>query len=267
MISREEKTIIASSWESLKIHTKARIAIGRCGSSIPTKESLAFNLAHARAIDAVHVPLQKESVKNTLEEICDSQVLLIQSGATDRAVYLQRPDLGRTLSEDSIRLIKEAQKESAYDIALVVADGLSSVAIESNIYSLFSMLLPELKRRNYSLAPICVVEQGRVAVADSVAGLFNARMSIVFIGERPGLTSPDSMGIYITYAPVSGTTDERRNCISNVRRDGLSYTAANSKLLYLVDESFRRKLSGVNLKDEQDDMQLSESDTSLVLIE
>jgi ethanolamine ammonia-lyase small subunit len=264
MINKEQKTIVASSWESLKIHTKARIAIGRCGNSIPTQELLAFKLAHAKAIDAVHVPFQKELVIRELEEISGAEVLSLQSNAKDRSEYLQRPDLGRTLSEASAQLIKTTQKAAKYDIALIVADGLSSVAIEKNISSMLNLLLPELKSRNYSLAPICVIEQSRVAIADSVAELLNARLSIIFIGERPGLMSPDSLGIYMTYDPKSGTTDERRNCISNVRHDGLSYAAACSKLLYLVDESFKRKISGVHLKDEQDS-QLTSSEISYVL--
>jgi len=264
MITTEPKTIVASSWDSLKIHTKARIAIGRCGNSIPTQELLAFKLAHAKAIDAVHVPFQKELVIKELEEISGAEVLSLQSNAKDRSEYLQRPDLGRSLSDTSAQLIKTTPKAAEYDIALIVADGLSSVAIEKNISSLFSLLLPELKRRNYSVAPICVVEQSRVAIADSVAELLNARLSIVFIGERPGLMSPDSLGIYMTYDPKNGTTDERRNCISNVRQDGLSYSAACSKLLYLVDESFKRRISGVNLKDEQD-TQLASSEMYSVL--
>ena len=266
MIQKEPKTIIESSWEALKIHTRARIAIGRCGNSIPTHELLAFKLAHAKAIDAVHVPFQKELVINELEEICGAEVLSLHSNAKDRSEYLQRPDLGRSLSEASAQLIKTAQKATEYDIALIVADGLSSVAIEKNISSMLSLLLPELKGRHYSVAPICVVEQSRVAIADSVAELLNARLSIVFIGERPGLMSPDSLGIYMTYDPKNGTTDERRNCISNVRQDGLSYPAACSKLMYLVDESFKRKISGVHLKDEQD-AQLTSSEISYVLNE
>jgi len=266
MINKEQKTIVASSWESLKKHTKARIAIGRCGNSIPTQELLAFKLAHAKAIDAVHVPFQKELVIRELEEISGAEVLSLQSNAKDRSEYLQRPDLGRSLSEASAQLIKTTPKAAEYDIALIVADGLSSVAIEKNISSMFNLLLPELKGRNYSLAPICVIEQSRVAIADSVAELLNARLSIIFIGERPGLMSPDSLGIYMTYAPKSGTTDERRNCISNVRQDGLSYPAACSKLLYLVDESFKRRISGVNLKDEQD-TQLQSTEIPYILTE
>lgn len=245
-------TINESSWHSLKKYTNARIAIGRCGNSIPTKELLAFKLAHAKAIDAVNVPFQTNEIISDIELITGKSTLQLQSKACNRAEYLQRPDLGRTLSESSIECVKSFPKSEKYDISLVVADGLSSLAIEKNIIPLLQLLLPELKKRDYSLAPICIVEQGRVAISDSIGEHLNAQLAIIFIGERPGLMSPDSMGIYLTYNPKSGNTDERRNCISNVRIDGLSYAAACSKLLYLINESFTRKLSGVNLKDEQD---------------
>lgn len=246
-----QNTMVESTWHALKAHTKARIAIGRCGSSIPTSELLAFKLSHAKAIDAVHVGFQKADVVANLKKISNNEVLSLHSKAMSRAEYLQRPDLGRTLSDSSTREIKLLSKLDAYDISIVVADGLSTLAIEQNIMPLFQELLPALKSK-YTLAPICVVEQARVAIADSISELFNARMAIIFIGERPGLMSPDSLGIYMTYEAKMGTTDERRNCISNVRQDGMSYKSASSKLMYLIDESFQRKLSGVNLKDEQD---------------
>lgn len=250
----ETKVATENPWQSLKRYTHARIAIGRCGNSIPTEELMEFKLAHAKAIDAVHLPLKKDSIAQEIENTFGIGVLLLQSAVKDRSEYLRRPDLGRILSDKSVQLIQNTVNAAEFDISLVIADGLSSSAIEKNILPMFTHLLPLLKKKNYTLSPISLVEQGRVAIADSIAELMQARLTVIFIGERPGLKSPDSLGIYMTYDPRRGTTDERRNCISNVRRDGLSYDIACSKLLYLLDESFKRKLSGVELKDEQTDL-------------
>ncbi len=256
MRESETKIVTEDPWQSLKKYTQARIAIGRCGNSIPTSELLEFKLAHAKAIDAVHLPFSKETIAQEIENRFGIEVLRLQSAVKDRSEYLRRPDLGRILSEESVLSIKNITKSAQSDISLVIADGLSSTAIEKNILPMLTILLPMLKKPNYTLSPISIVGQGRVAIADSIAELMQARLTIIFIGERPGLKSPDSMGIYLTYNPQKGTTDERRNCISNVRPNGLSYTVACSKLLYLIDESFRRKLSGVELKDEQTDLNL-----------
>jgi len=247
-----EKQIISESpWQSLKQYTQARVALGRCGCSIPTRELLSFKLAHAKAIDAVRSPLDYRKAASHIREATELEAFHVSSSAEDRQQYLQRPDLGRTLSFDSAELLSQVSENGSYDISLVVADGLSSKAIENNIIPMLTDLVPQLKAKGFSLAPVTVVEQGRVAIADQIGEILKARMSIIFIGERPGLKSPDSLGIYLTYNPRSGNTDERRNCISNVRKNGLSYPVACSKLLYLVEESFRRKLSGVDLKDEQ----------------
>ena len=251
-----QKIITEDPWQSLKKYTQARIAIGHCGNSVPTNELLQFKLAHAKAIDAVHQPFQKEFITREIEKITGNTVLLLHSAAANRPEYLKRPDLGRILSGKSMQLIQTTPKAPQYDISLVVADGLSSTAIKKNILPLLKLLIPELERRGFSLSPVSVVEQGRVAIADSVAEQMNAGLAVIFIGERPGLKSADSLGIYLTYHPREGTTDERRNCISNIRQNGLSYPLACSKLLYLIEESFKRKLSGVELKDEQTDLQL-----------
>lgn len=239
-------------WKSLKKYTQARIAMGRCGSAVPTHELLQFRLAHARAIDAVHLPFYQENISQELEKISGTAVLRLHSAAKDRAEYLKRPDLGRLLSEKSVQTIRNNMPQtSGYDISLVIADGLSSTAIENNIRPVMKLLLPILKEKKFTLSPVSVVEQGRVAIADVIAELLHAKLAIIFIGERPGLTSPDSLGIYMTYNPQKGTTDERRNCISNIRQDGLSYSLACSKVVYLIEEAFKRELSGVELKDEQ----------------
>lgn len=235
-------------WQHLRQYTGARIALGRAGNSITTKELLDFQLAHAQARDAVHAQLQVEEVITQLAKH-HQPILTLSSQATDRRMYLQRPDLGRRLDQESASSIK-ARPTAEYDICLVVADGLSALAIEKNISPFLDELLPRLQSQGYHLAPICLVRQGRVAVGDEIGHLLNSRMVIVLIGERPGLSSPDSMGIYLTYQPIKGLTDEKRNCISNVRQAGLSYPFAAEKLLYLINESFRRKLSGVALKDD-----------------
>jgi ethanolamine ammonia-lyase small subunit len=247
----EYKMIEEDPWQFLKKYTRARVAMGHCGSSVPTNEMLQFQLAHAKAIDAVHLPFNIEQTCQEMEHIFGGIILRLQSAVKDRSEYLRRPDLGRVLSPESISIIENTVKTSGFDISLVIADGLSPTAIEKNIFPVMKLLLPLLNEKDFTIAPIAVVEQGRVAIADEIATLMNARLSIIFIGERPRLNSPDSMGIYMTYNPHKGITDERRNCISNVRQDGLSYFMACSKLLYLVEESFRRNLSGVELKDEQ----------------
>jgi ethanolamine ammonia-lyase small subunit len=248
------RTRIENPWDSLKEYTQARIAIGRCGTSLPTRELLDFNLCHARAIDAVNIPMNVQDVSTKIQAVhpLNELVLPLHSAASSRPEYLRRPDLGRKLSPESVSSLASLPKKSQVDIALVVADGLSSHAIEKNIQPLFSELLPELCNGGYLLSPVTVVEQGRVAIADEIGAMFNARLTILFIGERPGLKTPDSLGIYLTFDPKPGTTDERRNCISNVRTEGLDYKTAVSRLMYLVQEAFKRQLSGVDLKDEQE---------------
>ena len=247
----KKDSVEESPWQSLCRYTQARIALGRCGCSVPTRELMAFKLAHAKAIDAVHLPLDLALTARKIREITALPTVTLSSAAPDRQAYLQRPDLGRLLSPDSVSQLSRIDKGGTYDISLVVADGLSSTAISRNIDPLMRQLVPGLKQKGYRLAPVSVIEQARVAVADQVARLQHSRMTVIFIGERPGLKSPDSLGIYMTYNPEEGTTDERRNCISNVRKNGLSYAAASFKLMYLIEEAFRRKLSGVNLKDNQ----------------
>ncbi len=251
MNNKKPDIIIEDPWKQLKDYTKARIAMGRCGSSIPTKELLDFRLAHAKAIDAVHIPLNTIDLNSELEKIVGEEVFVVKSKAENRGVYLKRPDLGRKLSYDSVELLNSLPVNSNYDITLVVSDGLSATAIKRNIIPFFNLFYPEL-RKSYSLSPVVIAEQARVAIGDELANLFNAKVVVNMIGERPGLKSPDSMGIYMTYNPAVGITDEKRNCISNVRKDGLSYELACSKLLYLISEAIKKGISGVDLKDEQD---------------
>lgn len=225
--------------KSLRDYTPARVDQGRTGHSLPTRELLDFQLAHAKARDAVHLALDVSSLLMELDREC----VVLASDAPDRATYLRRPDLGRMLNAESrIRLAK-----SDYDAAFVIADGLSALAIHRHAAPLLAVLMPQLT--SWHLAPLPIVTQGRVAIGDEIGELLGARLSVILIGERPGLSSPDSLGVYLTWNPRPGRTDAERNCISNIRTDGLSYEIAAHKILFLMNESRRLKLSGVQLKE------------------
>ena len=231
----------------LREFTAARIAIGRVGASIPLKQSLQFNLAHAHARDAVYSTLDVDGLFATLK-IFDLPLLHVHSKAQTRHKYLKRPDLGRQLDADSAQNLTGY---AGYDVAIIIADGLSAAAVNQNAFGLLNLLIPKLSAAKLSIAPVCLVEQGRVAIGDDIAHGLNARFSIVLIGERPGLSAADSMGAYLTYNPRPGLTDESRNCVSNIRPHGLKYKPAAEKIFYLVNEAFKRKLSGVGLKDNE----------------
>jgi ethanolamine ammonia-lyase small subunit len=231
----------------LKEFTAARIGIGRAGTSIPLKQSLAFKLAHAHARDAVYSELDTDKLSADLKQF-ELPLLLLHSQAAYREQYLQRPDLGRRLDEGSVELVND-HANAANDIVIIIADGLSATAVNHNALGLLKILIPQLQSAGLKLAPICLVKQGRVAVADDAGAHINARLSLILIGERPGLSSADSMGVYITFKPRPGLTDESRNCISNIRPHGLTFKPASKKIFYLIQEAFKRKLSGVGLKD------------------
>ncbi len=250
-----DEPVIPNPWQALRRFTAARIALGRTGVSQPTAPQLAFQLAHAQARDAVHRPLRAEELGQTLEKALAKhgvRCVALQSAAENRAVYLQRPDLGRRLAAPSREALLAAlggpDDGARFDLAIVVADGLSALAIEQNALPLLQNLLPLLQPCR--LAPLAIVSQARVALGDEVGQVTGAAAVLVLIGERPGLSSPDSMGMYLTWAPRIGLTDERRNCISNVRPAGLAYAAAAAKLHYLLSEARRRQLTGVQLKDD-----------------
>jgi ethanolamine ammonia-lyase small subunit len=234
--------------------TPARVGLRRAGDSVATGELLDFQLAHAQARDAVHAELQPAGLLAALRGLLQSEaevaaeVLMLHSAAADRRSYLQRPDLGRRLDGASRSRLKDlAKPEGGYDLVIVIADGLSALAVERHAVPLLAELLPALKLR---LAPVCVVEQGRVAVGDEIADALSAELVIVLIGERPGLSSPDSLGAYITWQPRPGmTTDAERNCISNIRVEGLSYRAAAARLLHYIREARSKRTTGVALKD------------------
>lgn len=233
--------------EPLKEFTAARIALGRVGASIPMKQSLAFNLAHAHARDAVYSGLDQDKLFEELKEF-DLPVLQLHSRAAYREQYLQRPDLGRQLDDDSTALL--ADHKTTNDVVIIIADGLSATAVNQNSINLLRNLIPLLGAAGLRIAPICLVKQGRVAVADDIGSLLCSALSIILVGERPGLSAADSMGAYLTFSPKPGLTDESRNCISNIRTHGLSVKQASKKIFYLVQEALRRKISGVALKDD-----------------
>jgi ethanolamine ammonia-lyase small subunit len=244
---KKSKAIQPDVWSSLRSFTAARIALGRTGISVPLKESLQFKMAHAHARDAVFSVLDENELTNTLEEM-NQPWFFLHSKAKDRNEYLRRPDLGRRLNNSSLEQLQTCNSRS-FDVVIVVADGLSAMGINTHAMQVFRLLAKKLVSANISFAPVCIIKQGRVAIADEIGELLKAKLSLILIGERPGLSSPDSMGAYLTYNPKVGLTDESRNCISNIRPEGLNYQAAADKIFYLIQESLRLKLSGVKLKD------------------
>ena len=236
-------------WLELRRLTPARIALGRTGTSLPTQAQLDFQFA--QALDAVHLPFDHPGLSTQLAERGRAS-LLLHSAAVDRPSYLQRPDLGRKLNDDSAQRLRDyaAANPGGIDVAVVVADGLSALAVHRHTLPFLARMEEHTATDGWTLSPVILVEQGRVAVADEIGELLGARMVVMLIGERPGLSSPDSLGLYFTYAPKIGLTDAYRNCISNVRLEGLSYGMAAHRLAYLMREACRRQLSGVNLKDE-----------------
>ena len=226
-------------WEALRAATRARVGLGRTGDGLTTAENLRLAAAHAQARDAVHAPLPTEQVLAALGERAGP---VVHSAVADRAEYLQRPDLGRRLAS------AEGLEPGTWDLAVVVADGLSPRAVADHAAGMIDALLPRLE--GWSVAPVVVALQARVALGDEVAAALGARMVLVLVGERPGMSSPDSLGAYLTYDPRPGRVDSERNCVSNIRPpDGLSYPAAADVLAALMTESFRLGLSGVELKD------------------
>lgn len=242
----------ADPWQALRRYTNARIALGRAGDSLPTAPLLAFQYDHARARDAVHLPFDAEGVA-AAAGAARLPVLIVHSAAPDRPAYLKRPDLGRRLS-DNARTVLSAHTppdDETYDAVLVIADGLSALAVHRHAAPLVIHIAEALQGLGWRLAPIVVVRQGRVAIADEIGSLLRARQAAILIGERPGLSVADSLGIYLTYDPRPGRTDAERNCISNIHVHGQSYAAATQTLIYLMSEARRLKLSGVALKDER----------------
>jgi ethanolamine ammonia-lyase small subunit len=229
----------------LRALTPARVGLGRTGVSLQTRDVLGFQLAHAQARDAVHARLESGNMAATIGAIVQpTPVIRLHSAAPDRAAYLQHPDLGRTLDETSRQILARIEPASR-DLVLVVADGLSALAVERHVPSVLAELLPRLV--DWRIAPICIVEQGRVAIGDEIGSLLRAELSVILIGERPGLSSPDSLGAYITWQPRRGRTDAERNCISNIRVEGLGYQDAAGQIMNSLTAARRHQLSGTAL--------------------
>jgi ethanolamine ammonia-lyase small subunit len=242
-------------WFRLARWTKARIGLGRVGASLPTREVLSFALAHAQARDAVHARLDRDALRETLAGH-GLDVINVDSEATDRQVYLRRPDLGRKLSGHSRLLLADVAGQC--DLVFVVGDGLSATAVNAHLNAFISAFLPYMARLELKLAPVVIAEGARVALGDEIGAILGARAVAVVIGERPGLTAADSLGIYLTYEPRPGRHDGERNCISNVRPDGLPPDAAAARLAWLINAALTRQLTGIGLNDESDILMVSE---------
>lgn len=260
--------VVENPWERLRAFTDARIGLGRAGISLPTNKLLEFQLAHAQAQDAVHCALEVDMLARELQEALalEQAPLRLHSQAEDRAMYLQRPDLGRRLNDESRKRLQEAgASQSRVDLAVVVVDGLSALAVRQNSQPFLEALYRKLNQdtAEWQLSPFTIVEQGRVAIGDEIGALLNADTVLVMIGERPGLSSPDSLGLYMTWAPEPGLKDDRRNCISNVRPAGLQMEEAARRLFLLLKEARQQQLSGVKLKDRSEDNVL-EGDTAVI---
>jgi ethanolamine ammonia-lyase small subunit len=238
---------MSDAWDALRTLTSARIGLGRAGSSLPTRAVLAFALDHARARDAVHLPFDVATTAAHLRAL-GFATTTVESAAPDRPTYLTRPDLGRRLS-DASRSHLTAPTEPA-DVALVVGDGLSSAAAHAHAAPLIAALAPRLAAEGLRLANIVLARQARVALGDEIGAALGVRLVIVLIGERPGLSSPDSLGAYLTLAPRIGRTDAERNCVSNIRPEGLGYDDAAHRIAWLVREALRLGATGVALKDD-----------------
>ena len=230
--------------------TPARVALGRAGASLPTRALLDFTLDHARARDAVHAAFDAKALAAQLAGlgIAASEV---HSRAGNRREYLRRPDLGRRLDEVSAAQLASGEA-GAGKLAIVIGDGLSPSAVHAHAAELMRHLLPRLAAAQIALGSVVVASSARVALGDEIGAIVKADMVLVLIGERPGLSAPDSLGAYLTFAPAIGRTDADRNCVSNIHREGLSYDQAAFKIAWLVREGFTRRVTGVALKDESD---------------
>lgn len=244
-------------WNALRQFTNARIALGRAGNSLPTAPLLAFNLSHAQARDAVHHPLDTDVLHEQLRAQ-NFRTLDVHSAAPDREHYLRRPDLGRRLSDESREALKQLTVDSP-EVVFVIADGLSAFAASKQSIPLLQAVRTKLT--DWKIGPVVVARQARVALGDEIGELLGAKLVVMLIGERPGLSSPDSLGIYLTYAPKVGCSDAQRNCISNVRPEGLDYPAAAHKLHYLLTHARRLGVTGIGLKDDSDALLASAAPT------
>jgi ethanolamine ammonia-lyase small subunit len=238
--------VISDKLARLRRFTPARIALGRAGSGQLTATGLRFMLDHARARDAVHATLDFEAIGQSLRER-DWSVVHVRGAAADRAEYLRRPDLGRRLSPAG-RLAIDSERRGD-DVAIVAADGLSALAIEINLLPLLDYLRRFMLARGLTIGPLVLVEQGRVAIGDEIGELLGAKLVVVLIGERPGLSAADSLGAYITWRPQISMMDSSRNCISNIRPAGLPPEDAATQIVDVIELAFKHAITGVRLND------------------
>jgi ethanolamine ammonia-lyase small subunit len=246
-MSESNNIIPADKGSLLKQLTTARISLGRSGVSLPTSEVLSFKADHAMARDAIYTPMDIELISRSLQQD-GIDFICLKSKAADRKEYLLRPDKGRVLNTESVNQLTTLAKTNP-TICITIADGLSPLAVNLHAVPLLRRLLLLFNEAGLPIAPVCLAAQGRVAISDETGALTGAALSIILIGERPGLSSPDSLGVYITYAPAPGTTDERRNCISNIRPGGLDLETAANKIVLLVMAALNLAKSGVGLKE------------------
>jgi ethanolamine ammonia-lyase small subunit len=236
-------------WTAFRRLTPARIGLGHVGGSLPTAAHLAFQLAHARARDAVHASLDVPRLTTDVAAL-GLPVIRVDTSAASELEHLRRPDLGRRLRAESraavSRLAEPADRPP--DLVFVIAGGLSAAAAQRHAAPVLAALVPALLADDWGIGPVIVAERGRVALGDEVGEIFGARLGAVLIGERPGLSSADSLGAYLTWQPMVGRTDAERNCVSNIRPEGLAYGPAAERIRLLLNEARRRKLTGVGLK-------------------
>jgi ethanolamine ammonia-lyase small subunit len=239
--------------KELRRFTMARVGLGRAGNSLPTRELLDFQLAHARARDAVHLPFDAGALVQEMEAE-GWPAVAVKSAARNRAEYLRRPDLGRRL--DAVSKSRIESLRGPFDVVFIVADGLSAPAAHRQAVELLRQTMTRLDRGAWKIAPMVAIERGRVAASDEIGAAVGASLAVMLIGERPGLSSPDSLGVYLTWSPRPGRTDAERNCISNVRPEGLSASAAAELLVLLMNASRAKGISGVGLKAEPPERRL-----------
>ncbi len=242
--------------DALRRYTTARVSLGQAGPAIPTSEQLRFQLDHALARDAVHARLDVAGLLQGLRErqmecLALRSAVAGEAGQDDRQIYLRRPDLGRALCPDSAQ---ELQQYSASvlewpNVVFVIADGLSALAVERHALPLLDRMVCDLGSEQWRVGPVCIVSQGRVAIGDEIGALLRAKLVVMLIGERPGLSAPDSLGVYITWKPRPGRTDAERNCISNIRHAGLSYADAAQRIVFYMNEATRLQCTGITLKE------------------
>jgi ethanolamine ammonia-lyase small subunit len=240
----------------LRTYTPARVGLGRTGPSVPTTEQLRFQLDHALARDAVHAHLNVPALLRALQQR-KLAALAVQSAVTvdpqqdARQLYLRRPDLGRTLHPQSVQALQQlsANSNEKPEIVFIIADGLSALAIERHALPLLDATIDLLNPDQSRIGPICIVTQARVAIGDEIGQLLHAQLAVTLIGERPGLSAPDSLGVYITWQPRPGRTDAERNCISNIRNEGLSYAEAAQRILFYINGAKQLQCTGIRLKE------------------